>query len=111
MPTDFRLDVQVVPFACSRALFSAGSSMAARMAMIAITINNSIRVNPWTRCELFCRLIALLPLFVMNHPGGEKFQGSWSSFTDSRSMMCGSRRAVKNLHSFRQTRSIPSTSC
>ena len=31
--------------AFSRAAFSAGSSMAARMAMIAITISNSIRVN------------------------------------------------------------------
>ena len=40
-----RLPVQKAARPLSRALFKAGSSMAARMAMIAITTSNSIRVK------------------------------------------------------------------
>src|ERR1035437_625094 len=38
--------MQVMPFARALALESAGSSSAARMAMIAMTTSNSIRVKP-----------------------------------------------------------------
>jgi hypothetical protein len=44
------LDWQAALEACSLALARAGSSMAARMAMMAMTTNNSIRVNPVSRC-------------------------------------------------------------
>lgn len=44
-PSCFRLFLQVVPRATLRALFSAGSSIEARMAMIAITTRSSIRVK------------------------------------------------------------------
>ena len=37
--------MQLIALALSRALLSAGRSIAARMAMIAIAINNSISVN------------------------------------------------------------------
>ena len=44
-PICLELLMQVVVRALSRALFKAGSSMAASMAMIAITIKSSISVN------------------------------------------------------------------
>ena len=43
--TCLRLLLQDDIFAVSRALFNAGSSIAARMAMIAMTIRSSIRVK------------------------------------------------------------------
>ena len=45
-------------FAFARAIFSAGSSIEARIAMIAITTSNSIKVN------FFLRIIALRPIIV-----------------------------------------------
>ena len=45
VPIVFRLFLQEAVFAVSRARFSAGSSMEARIAMIAITTSNSIKVN------------------------------------------------------------------
>jgi multisubunit Na+/H+ antiporter MnhF subunit len=48
-PICFRLLTQPIRFAFSLALDSAGSSMAARMAMIAITTRSSISVNPALR--------------------------------------------------------------
>lgn len=45
MPICFSLLRHLVVFARSRALFNAGRSIEARIAMIAITTSNSIRVN------------------------------------------------------------------
>ena len=45
MPICFRLLMQLVRRACSLALFNAGRSMAARIAMIATTIRSSINVK------------------------------------------------------------------
>src|SRR5438552_19078400 len=46
IPHCFRLDRQLVWSALRLALAMAGSNMAARMAMMAITTSNSIKVNP-----------------------------------------------------------------
>ena len=45
VPICFRLDVQLMLNALSRAFCNAGSSMAAKMAMMAMTTNSSINVN------------------------------------------------------------------
>src|SRR6266850_4028161 len=45
-PHCLKLEVQLMTFALYLARASAGSSMAARMAMMAMTTNNSIKVNP-----------------------------------------------------------------
>ena len=45
VPICFRQDVQEIWRAFSRAFANAGSSMAARIAMIAMTTSSSIRVN------------------------------------------------------------------
>lgn len=45
MPRCFKLLVQDIARAFSRALLKAGNSMAAKMAIIAMTTNNSINVN------------------------------------------------------------------
>ena len=45
VPSCFWFDAQLIERALSRALFSAGRSMPARMAMIAITTRSSTRVN------------------------------------------------------------------
>jgi hypothetical protein len=49
MPSSFRLLVQVVLCAWSLALAKAGNSIAARIAMMAITTKSSISVNPSDR--------------------------------------------------------------
>ena len=54
--TCFRLPVQEIVFAFSLAIFRAGSSIAARMATIAITIKSSINVN---------LIIAFFPFFIV----------------------------------------------
>ncbi len=48
MPICFRLPIQVVRRAFSRAAASAGNSMAARTAMMAMTTSSSISVNAAT---------------------------------------------------------------
>ena len=45
VPVDFKLLTQAIWRADALALFKAGSSIAARIAMIAITTNNSMRVK------------------------------------------------------------------
>src|ERR1017187_5666676 len=57
--------------AVSFARASAGSSMAARMAMMAITTNSSIKVNAFVLLRTFCRLVfcaATICLFVFIAP-------------------------------------------
>jgi hypothetical protein len=46
LPQELRFDLHLAARAFSRALFNAGSSIAAKMAMMAMTTNNSINVNP-----------------------------------------------------------------
>ena len=46
MPICRRLLMHFAPWALTLALERAGSSMAARMAMMAMTTNSSIKVNP-----------------------------------------------------------------
>ena len=53
-------DKQLISFALSLALFKAGSSIAARTAMIAITMRSSIKVK--------------MPLFSLNSPPPSSFQ-------------------------------------
>ena len=57
VPICFRLFVQFVASAISRALPTAGISMAARIAMIATTTSNSTNVN--------CFFIALLRMIML----------------------------------------------
>ena len=47
------LDMHEMFWALSLARVNAGNSIAAKMAIIAITTNNSMRVNPW-RAEVCC---------------------------------------------------------
>jgi hypothetical protein len=52
-PTCFKLDTQLIPWAFRLALASAGSSIAARMAMMAMTTSSSMSVKPVFRATDF----------------------------------------------------------
>ena len=70
----FSLLMHAAPVALSLALLSAGSSMAARIAMMAMTTSNSIRVNPlripWAAEELIVRE-AFMFITSINLPFGQ----------------------------------------
>src|SRR5205085_11054497 len=60
-PSCFRLLEHFIRAAASRTFWTAGSSSPIRIAMIAITTNNSIRVKPDLRAS---RMVALLRIVV-----------------------------------------------
>jgi hypothetical protein len=67
VPICFKLLVQDIARALSRALDKAGSSIAAKIAMIAITTSNSMRVNEKNRLALLAisyLFMSVFPLFV-----------------------------------------------
>src|SRR2546428_13827185 len=73
-PICLRLLVQLIAWLLSFALDNAGNNMAARMAMIAMTISNSINVNAgWTALVDFSKGLELRRigmaggLIVLNH--------------------------------------------
>src|SRR5258706_15473426 len=63
-PICFVLLRQPAPNARSFALLNAGSSIAARMAMMAMTTSNSIRVNPHPGFDLLIRIPALVFILI-----------------------------------------------
>src|SRR6266404_4571817 len=62
-PICFRLDTQSAVLALARALFRAGNNIAARIPMIAMTTNNSIKVNAFAIPILPCDLTMPLLLY------------------------------------------------
>src|ERR1039458_257199 len=69
-PICFSLLKQLIASALSFALLSAGSSMAARMAMMAMTTSNSIRVKPRAG---FVWLTVCMVIFSIKSRGGSDF--------------------------------------
>ena len=67
VPMVFRLFVQEMLLAFSRALLSAGSSMAAKIAMMAMTTSNSINVKQVFRDGLISSLTPYLFLTCKYH--------------------------------------------
>src|SRR5437773_12552807 len=68
-PVCLRLLVQLIRCARALARASAGNNMAARMAMIAMTTNNSMRVKaPILLRRFFIRFLRFLFLVVVNRP-------------------------------------------
>jgi hypothetical protein len=59
----------LISYARNFALAKAGNNKAAKMAMMAITTNNSIRVNPATRrcCESILICVVLLMFSIMSN--------------------------------------------
>src|SRR5437016_6213501 len=68
MPIWRMLLVHVVLRACSRAWAKTGKRIAARMAMIAITTSNSIRVKPFRR-TIACLLVSVFTTHVSRRTG------------------------------------------
>src|ERR1051325_2038607 len=93
MPTCLRLLVQFASCAFFFALANAGNSNAARMAMIAMTTSNSIRVKASDFFEVFCMRLLQARLFQQisrRFTSTVRFTGGGGSVeTGSRPSFCG----------------------